>query len=311
MKTEQLASLYEKLELKSRRGRGGNYSYVPWQDVADRMNKVFGGNWSSEVMTETEVGNGVVLRVRVTVIDQETNISYYQEGYGGADNAGSEVGTLHKSAYSKALRDACKKWGPGLYTDDYDDAASHKGSSPVKPPSVPVLAPSTPATASAPVKDTKKSDIPTTLEKPVVPSTSIPAVSAPTASIPVAPKAEAVPTNPVVEKIAAATSIPKAHPPIIAPKVETKTSLPPVSTGSVPMQTATMPTQNTENVKINDVQLAALDGILEIKNIDPELLIKGAFEEGKLDITDLPTKEMLSYQQAVLVIKYGNEKFRK
>ncbi len=308
MNTEQLASLYEKLELKSRRGRGGNYSYVPWQDVADRMNKVFGGNWSSEVMSETVVGNGVVLRVRVTVIDKETNVSYYQEGFGGADNTGSEVGTLHKSAYSKALRDACKKWGPGLYTDEYDDASSHKGSPPVNPPSAPVSIPV--ASASVPVKDTKKSTIPAALEKPVVPSTSIPAVSVPSTSIPVTPKAENTPTNPVVEKIAAATSIPGAQPPIVPPAVETKPSLPPVSTGSVPMQTAAIPTQNTENVKINDVQLAALDGILEIKNIDPELLIKGAFEEGKLDTTDLPTKEMLSYQQAVLVIKYGNEKFR-
>ena len=56
--------------------------------------------------------------------------------------------------------------------------------------------------------------------------------------------------------------------------------------------------------------MAALDGILEIKDLDPNLLIKNAFESGKMDTSNLPTKEMLTYQQAVLVIKYGNEKFR-
>lgn len=52
--------LYEKFEVKSRRGRGGTYSYVTWQDVADRMNNVFGINWSSEIVSQEIVGDNVV-----------------------------------------------------------------------------------------------------------------------------------------------------------------------------------------------------------------------------------------------------------
>ena len=139
-------------------------------------------------------------------------------------------------------------------------------------------------------------------------------VSVPIASV--QPKTVVPTKGSAVEKVAAATSIPGAQKPIVPPKVETKASLPPVGT-TVP--TSTVPTasvppttvQSSEDTKINDVQLAALDGILELKNIDPNLIIKEAFEINNLDTTDLPTKEMLSYQQAVLVIKYGNEKFRK
>ena len=68
-----IQELYEPLEQKSRRGRGGDYNYVPWQDVADRMNKVFSGNWSSEVMSQEIVGNNVIVRVRVTAVDPDTS----------------------------------------------------------------------------------------------------------------------------------------------------------------------------------------------------------------------------------------------
>ena len=318
MKTKQLEALYEKLELKSRRGRGGTYPYVPWQDVADRMNKVFGGNWSSEVKSETVVGNGIILRVRVTVIDEETNVTYYQEGYGGADNSGSEVGTLHKSAYSKALRDACKKWGPGLYTDEYDYTSQPSvktsppaSSAPSSPPAS--SAPSSPPAVAPPVSNSKA--IPAaTPSTPAVPVNSSP----PNQSIPAAPAAK-VPSVPVVNTPAVSipknvtappppASIPTASQNTVAPPVgATTTSLPPTSTSVV----SPMSTQSFEDAKINDVQMAALDGILEIKDIDPAVLIKEAFEEGDMDINNIPAKEALSYQQAVLVIKYGNEKFRK
>ena len=304
MNSEQLTSLYEKLELKSRRGRGGEYTYIPWQDVADKMNRVFGGNWSSEVKSETVVGKGVVLRVRVTVIDTETNTTYYHEGYGGADISGAEVGTVYKSAYSKALRDACKKWGPGLYTDDDD----------YTPPVIKTKPPvkGIPSQQSAPikvptiVKDVVSNNVPQGIPTVNTPKTTIPAVSVPITPMPSKPT---VVKDSAVAKVAAATSIPGAQKPIIpVASVSVPTSLPPVSSG-----VSTPPVYNiqeTENTKINDVQMAALDGILEIKDLDPNLLIKNAFESGKMDTSNIPTKEMLTYQQAVLVIKYGNEKFR-
>ena len=307
MNTEQLTSLYEKLELKSRRGRGGEYTYIPWQDVADKMNKVFGGNWSSEVKSETVIGSGVVLRVRVTVIDTETNLTYYHEGYGGADISGAEVGTVHKSAYSKALRDACKKWGPGLYTDE-DGYTAPTVKAPIPAKGIPAQQ-STTVKAPTPVKSVIPNNIPQGGSAISTTKATIPFVGAPTASIPsntVIPIKDKVSA---VAKVASVTSIPGTQKPIIpTPAVSIPTSLPPVASGMATQSTSII---STEDTKINDVQMAALDGILELKDIDPNLLIKEAFEEGKIDISDLPTKEMLSYQQAVLVIKYGNEKFRK
>ena len=295
MNTEQLNALYEKLEVKSRRGRGGDYNYVPWQDVADRMNKVFNGNWSSEIKSETETEGGIVVRVRVTVIDQNTNQEYYQEGYGGASITNTEIGTLHKSAYSKALRDACKKWGPGLYTDDVSDVP-HKGTATTipsgssKPPATGMATP--PSVSKAPVSVS----IPDVIAPTSVPNVPTPVVPTNNMSIPPS-------HNSVVEQIAAASSLPGAQKSIIPPVTEVKNSLPPVT--AIPTITSTVSNQ------INDVQTAALDGILELKDIAFEELVKEAFEDSKLDITNLPTKEKLTYQQAVMIIKYGNEKFRK
>jgi len=304
MSPDQLQKLYEKLDLKSRRGRGGDYTYVPWQDVADRMNEVFKGNWSSEVMSETSLNNGIVLRVRVTIIDEKTNIKYYQEGYGGADIAGAEVGTLHKSAYSKALRDACKKWGPGLYTDDTSDF-SNKGKT-----SIPTSS-SKSVNTSVPV-----SSVPT---QPPVLNMSVPNVSTLSSisngQVSESPISKTEKThNSVVEQIAATPSLPGIQKPIIPPVTNVNNPLPPVLNRTT-TPVSTMPPQTLEpkleDSKINDVQMAALEGILELPDIDAEVLIKEAFEYGNLDTTNLPTKDKLTYQQALVVIKYGNEKFRK
>ena len=283
MNTEQLNALYEKLEVKSRRGRGGDYTYVPWQDVADRMNKVFNGNWSSEIKSEISTEGGIVVRVRVTVIDQNTNQEYYQEGYGGASITNTEIGTLHKSAYSKALRDACKKWGPGLYTDDISDFSNKSKttipSSPSKPP-----------VTKMPISSVPSSPIVSKATEPVK-------------NIGIPPSTNHQTHKSVVEQIASTPSLPGTQKSIMPPITEVKSSLPPVAT--IPTSSSTVSNQ------INDVQTAALDGILELKDISFEELIKEAFEDSKLDITNLPTKEKLTYQQAVMVIKYGNEKFRK
>jgi len=300
MNTKQLTALYEKLELKSRRGRGGDYPYVPWQDVADRMNKVFEGNWSSEVQSETAVGDGVVVRVRVTVKDIETNTTHYQEGYGGAAITGAEIGTIYKSAYSKALRDACKKWGPGLYTDDYEDTTTTSKKS-VNPPSIVTqtktsIKSSVPKTGvKIPTIKTVSSSIPTSIQKSDVT----------TASISVPPQ-----TKPVQRVVTSPNSVVSKS--AIIPPTNVPKNVIPVAGNTKTNVTTVIPSQdlNLADNKINDVQMAALDGLLELNNADVSVMIKGAFEDGKLDTTVIPIKEELTYQQAVLVIKYGNNKFR-
>ena len=64
MKNEALYRNFE--NIPSRKGRGGVYPYVRWQDVADRMNEVFGTNWSSEVLFQDIIGANVIVRVRVS-----------------------------------------------------------------------------------------------------------------------------------------------------------------------------------------------------------------------------------------------------
>ncbi len=124
--------LYEKFTtVLTRPGRGGQYPYIKWQDVADRMNKVFGTTWSSQVISQRVLDNNIVVRVRVTVQLPDTNQVVWQEGYGGAPNdERNEAGNAFKAAYSKALKDACKKWGVGLYLEEEGEQDSGGHSTP-------------------------------------------------------------------------------------------------------------------------------------------------------------------------------------
>jgi len=112
--------LYKPFEdIRQRKGRGGTYDYITWKDVADRMNEVFGFRWSSNVMSQEVIGDNIVVRVNVCVQDPDADRTYCQEGYGGAVlRSSDEPGTAHKGAYSKALKDACKKWGVALHLEE-------------------------------------------------------------------------------------------------------------------------------------------------------------------------------------------------
>jgi len=121
-------ALYKPFDnVDSRPGRGGTYDYIKWQHVADRMNQVFGTYWSSQIVSEHILNNDsdIILRVKIEVSDPETKETFSQEGYGGASvRNGEEAGTAFKSAYSKGIKDACKKWGIGLYlSEDHAESA--------------------------------------------------------------------------------------------------------------------------------------------------------------------------------------------
>jgi recombination DNA repair RAD52 pathway protein len=61
MQKEILDKLYESFELKARPGQGGmTFKYVPSDDIVDRMNKVFMGDWSTEVMQSEVIGDQVL-----------------------------------------------------------------------------------------------------------------------------------------------------------------------------------------------------------------------------------------------------------
>jgi len=282
-----IKELYEPLEQKSRRGRGGNYNYVSWQDVADRMNKVFDGNWSSEVKSQEMVGNNVIVRVRVTATDPETQMSFHQEGFGGAvDREADEAGNPWKSAYSKAFRDACKKWGIGLFLDD---EAGMPGPAAVPPtPSAPKPV-FTPLAAETPAPTPP----PATPEVPVTPAVPEPqAVAEPATPPPNVPEAPAVPPTPP------ATPAPAAPP-----------SMPAMPADDMPMSSGVL--SNDDNGKITEVQQIALEGILNMRDLNYEDLAKEAFENKGMKYDTIPRAEDLTYEEAVVVVKFGNDKYRK
>lgn len=295
--------LYEKFAaVPTRPGRGGTYSYIKWQDVADRMNKIFGINWSSEVVYQDVIGTNVVVRVRVTVSDSVTNNKFSQEGFGGAPmDDRQEAGNPFKAAYSKALKDACKKWGIGLYLDEeFDSGASsdaqviqNKPSSSI--PMSPNTAPAVPTESAVPAVPTApKTVVPGVVQTPknTVPVSNIPPTG-------IVPPSNIPPTNTVTV-------------PIKQVKVEQKTSVTPEVPNIPPQHTSKAPEIAGDRVGISDVQKAALHSIISIQGVEYNQLVKEAFTLNNIELSgDAPLMEELSYKEAVMVVKHGSDKFRK
>jgi hypothetical protein len=315
-------ALYAPLgDIKSRRGRGGTYDYVTWKNVVDRMNDVFGINWSSELVQHIDTDKGIVVRVRVLVTDPDTGKVQFQEGYGGDMNdAGSEVGNAFKSAYSKALKDACKKWGVALYLEDDSPTEStaippgYMGKEVGVPPSVPEAS----STPPAPPVNTTTPELPKFVPEPQV-EAPVNTPTIPTGGMPLPPGVSMGAGNEVqssvkiVQEAVDVNATPTAPP--VPPGVSTQ-AVPPVPPQKVtlkddmPMSKVT--TINTgEPDTISDVQKAALQSILNMKGVDYIELAKEAFEANGVSSEVIPEPDKLTYQEAVYVVKYGNDKFRK
>jgi len=103
-----------KKERRTRAGPGGmRLTYAPWSYVADRLNEVFGPNWSFESIVEPKMHDGQVI-VGVRLI---TPLGH-QDAYGGhkylANNPNASYADALQSAMSKALRRAAARWGIAL-----------------------------------------------------------------------------------------------------------------------------------------------------------------------------------------------------
>ena len=275
-------ALYKKFEdIPSRKGRGGTYQYIRWQDVADRMNEVFGSRWSSEVVFQDVVGKNIIVRVSVCIKDPDTGERFCQEGFGGAVNDDSqEAGNAFKSAYSKALKDACKKWGVGLYLDDDDNTneipTGYAGKEYGVPP-----------------RETSAATLPTERQAPPL--------------FPPTPGSSVVEDKPVQE---GATVIEEAIPTPVKNE-RSIPSFPPIPSFPNTEKVAVPSKYNTiKSGDVSDVQKVALNSILKRLSVAYEVLAREAFEINGLDTTEIPSQDDLTYQQAVHVIKYGNDKFR-
>jgi hypothetical protein len=312
-----LDELYGKFNLSTRQGQGGmTFKYVPNEDVIDRMNNVFGGNWSTHVMFRDVLDDQVILEVRVSVVDPETEMTHSHTGFGSQQimrynsgtNAGKiiDIGNGYKGALAKAIVNACTRWGVGLYKEDTPVSTE-----------MPNLA----ATAMAP----PAMKLPPTATPTPMPAVKPPAVAAPPAvAIPTPPPTPAA-TPPVAEvtttfappitpeqPVSASVGLTQAMPPIPSAATMPKVPVPEPVVNTTPT-TPDLPFSGAASageIGISDVQRVALNGILTMNSADYGELALEAF--GANSITKaVPNKEDLSYDEAVVVIKFGNDKYRK
>jgi len=324
-------ALYESFDdIKSRKGRGGTYDYVSWKDVADRMNEVFGMNWSSSVMEQETINDQIIIRVSVCAKDPVSKELFCQEGFGGSVlRSSDEAGSAHKGAYLKALKDACKKWGIGLHLVD-DNQSSDGGyrqqmtpPSQSAPPSAPLS--QTPAQSMPPDVPTPKGPI-TNQASPAKPSQGIPP-SIPSGftgyeTAPAPPNTRQGPPSPPSPPSAGPAPVVNLPPsPGMPPEMpSTNNSVtqsindagfpqapPSMSSNNQPFgATAPIDEPNADVPgSINNVQEMAIKNLARLGNFEtPESLIKFLVAKSDNEVSRVVTNvNDLSYDEAVLVIK--------
>lgn len=286
MREDIFNGFYDKLNVKTRPGRGGDYSYVSADDVTDRMNKLFMGDWSSMVVSEEVRTNETVVRVRVEVRDPHSGNVYFHEGYGGQRNDDSaEAGNIFKSAYSKAIVSACRRWGVGLFIEEGDQPTTQKLNTAIGTVTVPAAPPDTrpaPGAPSLPPGAAVKSE---EVKAPSVPPPP-PAPTPPPANI---PKAAGIPwSKPSADK-PADTVIPKV----------------PGPAADIPVQPeSTAPVGTVEENKISDVQKISIESLVSMRGITYKEMAEGALKS-------VPDVNTLTHDEAVSVIQYGNYLYKK
>lgn len=321
--------LYKKIEdIDSRRGRGGTYDYVKWQYVADRMNEVFGMNWSTHVESQDLIGDDIILRVSVCARDPETGEMFCQEGYGGSTmRAGDEAGTAHKGAYSKALKDACKKWGVGLHLEGGDSKpaggnvpSGYMGHATGTPPAIKSPQPMSPSSAvpapSAPAQGMGTPGPAQQTQSPTPgPGTGMPPQApapgpAQTASAPSAPTPQMAPPT-QTQSAPAPTPVPGPEvgmaPPVSAP--QTPSAPAPGNNNPAPMSSspgapdveASPDTPGT----LNNVQEMAIKNMGAMKGANDEAALVALITNSEEIELNRPINKIkdLSYNEAVNVIK--------
>jgi hypothetical protein len=324
MDTEIMGMLYKPFALKERKGHSNmTYKYVANEDVIDRMNRVFNGCWSTKVVHKEVIDDQVLLEVRISVYDPTTSKMFIHTGFGShpitrftsGQNTGRavDIGNSYKSALAKGIVNACTRWGVGLYKEsDEDTETSYLPDIPTQempgPPQVPtpvsqpiVPRPNTPNIPNIPVPP----NVP--VPKPAMPiktpSAAVPPSPAPVKEVTVEFPPPVVRDQQVAADITITQAVPEM-PKIPAPGTTNSTPAPP--TPDLPFSVS----QGLSEVGINNVQRVALNGILSMNNVTYEDLATEAFRASGID-KPVPPKESLKYDDAVVIIKFGNDKYRK
>jgi len=127
MRDEILKELEKPFDLKARRGVGNKvFQYVTSDDIVERMNRTFRGNWSTEVIRSEKIEDQVLVHVRVTIMDSSDPLMprFSHDGFASQSiarfNTGAnanqiiDIGNVYRAAKSKAIKDAVEKWGVAL-----------------------------------------------------------------------------------------------------------------------------------------------------------------------------------------------------
>jgi hypothetical protein len=328
--------LYAEFQLKERKGQGNQmFKYVTNEDITDRMNRTFAGNWSTEVMSSEIIDDQVLVRVRVMIKDPNSNEYFFHEGFGGqqimrfasGQNTGKiiDVSNNYKSALSKAIVSACARWGVGLFKDYTTQPDNDQMDEPIIPaiPRVPPVAIVSSADFPKPASQIPAGGVMALPPGVVIPKgepketapqqKDLDALIAAAISPPPTAAPKAAELKPMVTpNITIPSNFVNQAPPVAAAVAPPSFSLPPpvASPTAVPADLPFSGTEQAGNGKISDVQKAALNAILSIRKIGYSDLALEAFANAGIT-RPIPAADDLSYEDAVVVIKFGNDKYRK
>jgi len=279
-----LEQLYQPFELRERKGVGNKvFKYVTSEDIVDRMNKAFKGNWSTEVKKAEVIEDQVLMCVRVSAqdpTDADARLQWH-DGYAshpiarytsGPNNGKMiDIGNTYKSAMSKAIKTAVAKWGVALYLDQ-------ESNSDAPTPDVPVVTPTAPA--------------PTTPAKPKI---EPPVVAGPPVGGPPIMKGPPIDT-PSVSKSTMDGSPSRFQPPVFT----VDNTDPSLKDGGLDIPSGL---DGGGGEKLTPVQRVAVETIMSVNNMTfHDLLVKSLLREDNLP----QSLDDISYLDAVTIIQYGN-----
>jgi len=298
MKQEVLDKLYEELPVSIKPG-GQGFKYIKTKDVIDRLNRVFEGNWATEVNKTDKIGDEYFVEVKVSRLDELGNILASHTGFGSAKIfANAELGNLYKSAKSRAIKDAAKSFGIGLMLNTSKGGGNYSPSADDNKPANPEKFPShRPSGGPGPDMGGFAQTTP--------PSGFTGTETAPVGHMPSTPFSE-----PNVKEVPKATSFPPTQ---AVPEVTTSAEVPTQSAGLPPMGAPTpqvntspqMPTMEADmaNAPITQIQKIVIGQRAETQSQTVKEYIAEQFAliDHKVDYT-FETADNLLYKDAILIV---------
>lgn len=298
---------------KVKPGRGGQFKYIPTQEIIDRLNAAFGCSWSAyEIESKIFGGNQgqpnyVAKRVCIEVADPDNpDKTWRREGWGGhsmIDRYGKlqDIGDCMKSAYSKAFTKAASNFGVALYlwgVDVEDDNAPSgegypMGNNNPNPATVTTVNPGAHNPPATPQFNNPGAPSP--------PSSNNPPMSGGEANYP--NMAGAQPNNYVdtsqANSVTPGPNFPGVPP--VPPSAQLGIKSSGQGGGQGPTHSNAPHVQQGGNNPIQAFQINAINGMATTAEINPIAAIREALGP---EANNIQTVEQLSESQAIIVLQY-------